>query len=75
MKKYTAKQYEEFITEFTTEKPVYKTILCREVYYNRDIFSMNVTEMKHFIVDEMLVNSDNLRYLQIVRNALKIFYG
>lgn len=74
MKKYTAKQYEEFITEFTTEKPVYKTILCREIYYNRDLFSMNITEMKHFIVDEMLINSDNLRYLQIVRNALKIFY-
>lgn len=76
MRKYSIEEYKEFLNNFTSE-PEYKNYrqkIYKKEFWNKDLFILNDTEMKHFIVDEVLVRSSSLKYLQDIRHALVQFF-
>lgn len=76
MRKYSVEQYKEFLDAFTSE-PGYKNYrqkIYKKEFWNKDLFILNDTEMKCFLVDEVLVRSKSLKYLQDIRHALSLFF-
>lgn len=74
IKKYTPEEYKNFIYDFTEEYPNFKKNIYRPIYWEKDIFNLNAKEMKEFIVDEVLINSRSLIYLDETLKILKMFY-
>ncbi|WP_394910535.1 hypothetical protein [uncultured Robinsoniella sp.] len=76
MRKYSVEQYKEFLDAFTSE-PEYKNYrqkIYKKEFWNKDLFILDDTEMKFFLVDEVLVRSKSLKYLQDIRHALSQFF-
>ncbi len=76
MRKYSVEQYKEFLDAFTLE-PEYKNYrqkIYKQEFWEKDLFLLDATELKYFLVDEVLIRSRSLKYLQDIRHALVKFY-
>lgn len=76
MRKYSVEEYKEFLDAFTSE-PDYKNYrqkIYKKEFWNKDLFILDATDMKYFLVDEVLVRSKSLKYLQDIRHALSLFF-
>lgn len=71
---YSVEEYKDILKRYVEIAPE-SSILYSELFWSKDLFAMNVDEMKHFIVDEVLANSDSLKYLQNMRNKMSRFYN
>jgi integrase len=74
MRKYSVEQYKQFIDVFTKEYPGYREKLYRPIFWEKDIFTLNLNQMKIFLIDEVLSNSCNLKYLLDYMSILNNFY-
>lgn len=76
MRKYSVEQYQEFLDTFTSvpEYKNYRQRIYKKEFWNKDLFILDASEMKSFLVDEVLVRSKSLKYLQDIRQALSQFF-
>ena len=70
---YSVEEYKDMLKRFVETAPEC-SILYSELFWSKDLFSMNLDEMKYYIVNEVLSNSDSLKYLQNMRNKMSRFY-
>lgn len=74
-RRYSVLEYRQFFDEFTQEYPNYRKNIFRPLFFEEDLFTMNVDEMKYFLVDKVCANSRSLKYMQDNRNILSKFFG
>ncbi len=74
-RRYSVLEYREFLNQFTQEYPNYRKNIYRPLFWEEDLFTMNVEDMKSFLIDKVCANSRSLKYMQDNRIILSKFFG